>query len=362
MARTMTDWRLPENRREAFQRSYTFSLRHLSFPGMVYSMLPAIAEAYDLDDDGRAWLVWLNGNTQNVVTSLLLLEAAPRPSDWKDAIAYWNDNFEKLEWDTDRRHQKSRFGVATERWAHMDFNQTSPAFGWFESSMEGWEEVWKFSKAQPYMGRLSAWSMMEYARILLPGIPDMGSWLLDDVSGSRSHRNGLAVVAGHDAWSWDAETPFILGLVPDLEKLADDLLEEAAGRNCSPENVNIIDPNVTRLTLESALCTYKSWHKPNRRYPNVYADMMYQRIKKAEARFDRSLDLLWQIRQDTLPSFLRVEDNPDDPGLSRIKQNYYRETGEIILLGREWPGMRCSLDDHIDNALLPERKDPKWTS
>ena len=84
----MTDWRAPELRRELFQRSYTHSLEHLNFPGMVYSMLPAIAEAFDLDDDGRAWLAWLNGNTQNVVTSMELLEAAPQWTDWRKAVEF----------------------------------------------------------------------------------------------------------------------------------------------------------------------------------------------------------------------------------------------------------------------------------
>lgn len=35
------------------------------------------------------------------------------------------------------------------------------------------------------------------------------------------------------------------------------------------------------FTLESALCTYKSWHRPNRRYVNVYSDMLHGRIDEA---------------------------------------------------------------------------------
>ena len=72
----MTDWRLPENRREIFQRFYTCHLRWKAHPGLVYSWLPAIAGRYELTMAERAWLVWLNGNTQNPVTSLLLLEAS----------------------------------------------------------------------------------------------------------------------------------------------------------------------------------------------------------------------------------------------------------------------------------------------
>lgn len=346
---TDRDWRLPQYRREAFQRSYTFSLRHLNFPGMVYSMLPAIADAYDLDNDGRAWLVWLNGNTQNVVTSMLLLEAAPHAGRWRKAVEFWNDRFTDLEWDTDRRHQKSKFGEATEKWAEGPWGATLAA-GWYAAGDEFWEKCWHWSKAQPYMGRLSAWSMYEYARILLgPAIPDIGSFMLEDKAGSRSHRNALGLIAGYDAVYWDADTPDVLGVVPQLEQLAEDLLLEAGLRNEG-------DPNVTRLTMESALCTYKSWHKPNRRYPNVYADMMYNRIRRAEQRFGRRLDLLWDIRRKTLPDYyLRLEDSPFDPGLSPVKQNHYLETGQPIMMSRDFPDLDNSFETAVEFGLFGRR-------
>lgn len=346
----MTDWRLPENKREAFLTFYRFHLIHRSHPGCVYALLPAIAEAFDLDDDQRAWLVWLNGNTQNVVTSLLLLEAAPRPRDWKKAVDFWNENFKKLEWDTDRRHQKSKFGEATEKW--WDTYGQYAAFDWkWAGTNGGWKHTWQYAFEQPYMGRLSAWSMIEYARILLgQDIPDADTWLLDDKSGSKSHRNGIAVVAGYDATYWDADVPDFLGIVGELETYADSLL------------LQVDHPDAGRLTMESALCTFKSWHKPNRRYPNVYADMMYNRIKKAEARFGRTLELLWEARRQHLPGYLRLEDNPHDPGLSPIKQNWFLETGEVHYLHHINPSFEPSgLELQIAAGELPLRKDPKWS-
>ena len=89
------------------------------------------------------------------------------------------------------------------------------------------------------------------------------------------------------------------------------------------------NPDVLRLTLESALCTYKSWHKPNRRYPNVYADMHHDRIRWAESRRwgKEALRVQWDARARALPERLRLEDNPDDPGFSPEKQNQYLATG-----------------------------------
>ena len=344
----MTDWRIPEHKEEAFLAFYRFHLKHRSHPGMVYSFLPALADAFELDDDQRAWLVWLNGNTQNAVTSLMLLEAAPRPSDWKKAVDFWNKHFKALEWDTDRRHQKSKFGEATEAW-FMDYGH-EPAAGWEAAGEQGWHHTWNYAFSQPFMGRLSSWSMIEYARILLGHIvPDSDTWMLDDKSGSKSHRNGIAVVKGYDATYWDEGTPDMLGMIDELEAYADHLLAQ------------VDHPDAGRLTMESALCTFKSWHKPNRRYPNVYADMMYNRIKKAEARFGRTFDLLWETRRRDLPEYLRLEDMPHDPGLSPLKQNWFLETGEVHYLHHDSDRFEPSgLELQIAAGELPLRKDPKW--
>lgn len=331
----MTDWRLPQNRRTAFTRFYSMHLKYATHPGCVYFWLPAIANAYDMDDDQLAWLVWLNGNTENPVTSLLLLEAAPTPNDWEDAVTFWNENFTKLEWDTDRRHQKSKFGVATQQWVERF---PDPAAGWAKAGMLGWEDTWRYALSQPYMGRLSAWSMLEYAQILFgDAIPDADTLLLEDKSGSRSHRNGLALMAGHDAVYWE-ETPS--DLLPELESLGESLLAEV--------------PGSSRLTLESALCTWKSWHKPNRRYPNVYADMAYYRLKKAESRFGDRFGLLWDARAG-LPDYLRLEKTPNDPGLVPVKQNWYRNTGEVPMMSREYADMPSGFDAAVNAGTFGVR-------
>lgn len=343
----MIDWRAPERKEEAFLTFFRFHLEYRSHPGCVYALLPAIAEAFDLDDDQRAWLVWLNGNTQNAVTSLMLLEAAPDPARWRDAVAFWNDNFKALEWDTDRRHQKSKFGEATEKWASLPSG--GPAYGWWDAAQGGWSDTWRFAFDQPYMGRLSAWSMIEYARILLPDIPDADSWMLHDKSGSKSHRNGIAVVKGYNATYWDEGTPDMLGIVGDLETYADSLLAQ------------VDHPDASRLTMESALCTFKGFFKENRRYPGVYNDMMYERIKKAEARFNRRFDLLWDTRRETLPEYLRLEDNPYDPGLVPVKQNWFRETGEIHTMYRDFPQFGpTEFDLKVERGEFGVRKDKKW--
>lgn len=355
---TVKDWRLRENRREAFQRFYSFHLRYQTHPGCVYFALPAIARHYSLDNEQRAWLAWLNGNTQNPAMSLLLLQESGFTVDrWRDAVAFWNDNFKAMDWDTDRRYQKGKFGEATE--AYVKGLEYGAAGDWLYASSDGWESAWAYAKSLPHYGRLSAWSGLEYARILLgTDVPDIGSWMLEDKSGSRSHRNGIATVMGHDAWHWKDE-PFMLDMIPELEAFADDLLEEAGNRAAGQDHYQ----DIGRLSMESALCTYKGWHKPNRRYPNVYADMMYERLRKAEARFpNHSFQVLWSAREQALPAWLRLEDNLYDPGLVPAKQNHYLETGEIPVLGVEHTDMALSrFDIDVVNHRFGVRKDKTWT-
>lgn len=352
---TTVDWRLPENRLEAFLRQYGMHLKYKTHPGLVYSFLPAIAQHYGLDERGRAWLTWLNGNTQNPAMSLLLGEASSwDPIRWQGAVDFWNDNFKAMDWDTDRRHQKSKFGVATAQWIAQFPN---PVQAWGNAHALGWTAVWDHAFSQPYMGRLSAWSMLEYARILGLHDRDAISLLLRDRDGSRSHRNGLALLAGAPFeaahWTWDEITAWTT--VSGLEDLGEALLAKAKQR--FPNS-----PDVGYLTLESALCTWKSWHKPNRRYPNVYADMAYNRLMKAEARFGTRFQVLWDARAATLPDYLRLECSPHDPGLVPAKQNLYRETGVPAMLHVLYPeDMSNPLNLDIDLGLTPVRSNPRWT-
>jgi hypothetical protein len=90
--------------------------------------------------------------------------------------------------------------------------------------------------------------------------------------------------------------------------------------------------------MESTFCTFKSFHRKNRRYPNVYNDMFYRRLKDSERAFpEEDYSLLWEARKAYLPAALRLEDTPGDPGLCPEKQNHYRNTGQVVMLDHDWP-------------------------
>ena len=328
-----TDFRLAAYRREVWQRFYSFHLRYRSHPGGVYYALPALAAAHGWDGEQRAWAAWINGNTQNPVTTALLMAVGDRPAAAERVVAFWREHYDALGWDTDRRYHKARFAEAIAGYvARVGERQEHY---WRVAAGGGWRGAWRAASALPYMGRLSTWSFLEYLRILGVGaVPDADTLYLGDRAGSRSHRNGLALVMGMDEWIWWDANPRFDGKYPrsitaELDDAGGRLLAEARLRN--PDS-----PDVGYLTLESALCTYKSWHRPRRRYPGVYNDLLYDRLRRAEAHFGHRFDVLWQARRDTLPAHLRLEDNPADPGCVPVKQDWYRLTGEVINMHHDW--------------------------
>lgn len=333
----MIDYRLPEYRESVFQDFFEFHLKYRSHPGAVYYVAPWLAEAQGWGEEQKLWWAIINGNTQNPVTTWLLMRAAPEPSPegLKRILSCYEDNYARLEWDTDRRHHKPALAESLKHW--MQYGLTSPE-PWREWSANGWQSVWAMCQSIHSFGRLSAWSFSEYLRIFGYGAePD--TFLLEDMDGSRSHRTGLAYVTGAESLL-DSKLDTYIGdravkdtwvrmLNKDAERVLADAHLRAAGKPWAAD--------VGRLTMESTLCTYKSWHRPRRRYPNVYNDLLHDRIKRAETRWPNTdFADLWNAREASLPKYLRLECCPNDPGAVALKQDWYRLHGTPIMMSRDY--------------------------
>lgn len=355
------DFRLPEFRRETFTRFFLWSARYRSFPGCVYYAFPALCAKYRWEPEQALWFAFLNGNTQHPITSLILHQICPDPSSTKAVramLATYRARYDRLAFDTDRRHWKKGLPEAVE-----SYLRAVQRFGgnqlemWRAAAESGFSGVWRQATALYGFGRLSAFSYAEYLRIM--GIPfNCDDLFLGDRSGSRSHRNGLCIVLGRDELDWHASNPDFDGhyppeLIRRLEDEATDLLAEAKMR----ADGDWAD-DVGFFTLESALCTYKSWHRPNRRYPNVYNDMLYDRIKRYEERYPGApTDVFWEIRRLWLPRHLRLEDNPGDPGCVPVKQNWYRTTGQVPVMGHDDPVFWSDFDEQVALGTFGLRRD-----
>lgn len=356
------DFRLPQYRREVFLRFYQFHLEHRSHPGGVYFAMPWLIEQHKLDKEQKLWLAFINGNTQNIVTTWIIFKRFSKQPSTTFEVSKFNtwfkENYTKLAWDTDRRYHKKDFCKSVECYRILTWGGQRSYFDSMcgvgeDQQHKNFENIWKALRSDFYtFGRLSSFSYAEYLRIV--GLPiDCSTLFLDDMAGSKSHRNGLSKVLGRDDLDWHKDCGFdgkyAEGEISWLKDEAQDLLLDARTR--AYKNKKVPAKDVGYFTLESAFCTYKSWHRKNRRYANIYMDMMYERITKAEGNWgEKEVAQFWDCREDCLPDHLRLECCPNDPGLCPEKQNYYRETGSPIMMSKRWPEFDNAFDRRIWNV------------
>jgi len=334
------DFRKPEYRREVFFRFYEFHLKYKSHPGGVYFLFPYIFKHLSLTKEQQYWFAFLNGCTQNPVTTWIIFHRFPDLPKNTDEMEKWHRaNWKNLMYDLDRRYQKGHLVEMVDDYLANLGKLSQEEF--FESKLKGatpeesFYKVWDAVRNGFFMyGRLSTFSYLEYLSILgLDIVCD--SFFMEELEGSKSQRNGCLKVLGRDDLDWhkDDSKRHSKELIEDIKVHAENILEEAQNRFKDSSFLK----DVNRFTLESTFCCYKSWHRVNRRYPGIYNDMLYDRIKQGESLWpDEDFSIFWEARRDTLPKEIRLEDNPLDIGLKPFKMNWYRETGEVIMMSSEW--------------------------
>lgn len=341
------DFRLPQYRREVFLRFFEFHDKYRGHAGAVYSSFPYVFEKLGMTKEERIWFAFINGCSQHVVTTYLIFERFPNFSklNVEELNIWFYENYKKLGWDTDRRYFKNSFIQCVKNYKMHIGNSTQEEFfervGNSDDPYKSFENIWKKVLGEfAYFGRLSTFSYLEFLK--LSGVNlDCNQLFLDDIKGSKSHRNGICKVIGRDDWE-DTKTNKVIYTPEMIEYLSfegGELLKEAKKR-FGGEHVNY-------FTLETTLCCYKGWHRVNRRYPNVYNDMFHDRIKKSEEMMGVDLSIFWESRERFLPKHLRLESSPEDIGFCKDKQNHYRLTGEVIMMDNMFTGFKNNLKKNI---------------
>jgi hypothetical protein len=308
----MIDYRQPENRREYFSKLYRMNLEYGVMPGLVYLYMPALADRFKWEAEDQLWFAFLNGLTQNPITSLRLFKQLPQVPPAGAALtgfeAWFNENWDSLQFDTDRRYQKKDTVAAIKRYAWL-----VSEYGPQQRMLTGapYSKLWELVRGDyDSFGRLSSFSYLEYVHLNGYGA-DCDDLLFEDKSGSRSHRNGMLFLIGKDELVWDkrlhnGQDGAYHNFKPMCAWLAGQA--DAYLQEFSAENPGV--PNVGRFTLESNLCTFKN-HFFGRRYPGVYADMAWERIKWADERgLQEHTEVFKEIRAGLLPEWLRMECEP----------------------------------------------------
>ncbi len=304
----MLDYRTVENRYKYFDKLYELNLTHGIMPGLVYLYMPALADINNWDNEEKLWFAFLNGLTQNPITSLRLMkqlgQVPPAGAMLTRFTDWFNTEWETLQFDTDRRYQKKDTVQAIRTYAQLVADHGSQ-----EKMLTGktYQELWNLVRNNYHsFGRLSSFSYLEYVHLNGFGA-DCDDLLFEDKSGSKSHRNGMLFLLGQDHLIWDkrANNGFN-GDYQDFKTLCAGLNEDSYDFLNGFREANPDVPNANRFTLESNLCTFKN-HFFGRRYPGVYADMAWERIEWAEARNQHQFTSVFRDIRTVMPKWLRDE-------------------------------------------------------
>ena len=101
------DYRLAQNRKEAFIRWYVWSLKYDDCDPAVWCT-NYLHKRYEHNDEERIWMAWLYGNTYQLPTAWVLKNEFP---DFElatvDRITQWNTtNYKRLRYQTDTKWNK----------------------------------------------------------------------------------------------------------------------------------------------------------------------------------------------------------------------------------------------------------------
>jgi len=322
------DYRLKENRREAFIRWYAWSLKYDDCDPAVWAT-NYLHERYEHNDEERIWLAWLYGNTYQLPTAWVLKNEFP---DYElatvDRITQWNTtNYKRLRYQTDTKWNKGHLPAMFESYQNFIGKKTQRETlesYYVGDAKENFDALWSVLKSRLHkFGRYSTWFYMQHLKHTAGINIEPSSLMLDDYDGSRSHRNGLLLAAGRDN---DVDRKLTGSEYGDLEAFGEGIRVEMLDR--FPELANQID----FFTMETCLCSFKKiFRAKHGRYMGYYLDRQAEEIIKAESDGWYGIDwnVMWQSRNETID--LRLDHKN---GINKEKFTFFLNSGKIDNL--EW--------------------------
>jgi hypothetical protein len=285
-------------------------------------MMRYLNERYEYNREEKLWFAWLY-HTYNLPTAFVYKNEFPDEELASvDRFTQWNnENYPRLRYQVDTKWSKGHLPVMYQ--SYTDWVGASSQEAKFEgvcsgSPEENFEALWDIVKGSWYkFGRYTAFFYLQTLKHTCGVNLECPTLLLNDYSGSKSHRNGLCLALGKDEW-------VNIKLLPSqyqwLEDAGADILKEAKSRWPS------LAQDFDNFSLETALCSYKKLHRTSKgRYVGYYLDRQSEEIVKAESDNWSGIEweVLWQGRHEVLGGNLV----PDRVAVSKEKMKYFVETG-----------------------------------
>ena len=322
------DYRIKENRREAFIRWFAWSVRYDDCDPAVWAT-NYLHKRYEHNDEQRLWLAWLYGNTYHLPTAWVLMNEFP---DFElatvDRMEQWNStNYKRLRYQTDTKWNKGHLPAMFASYQQFigDVSQRERMESYYGSTEEAnFENLWEGIKTSLHkFGRYSTWFYLQHLRHTAGVRVSPTSLMLSDYDGSRSHRNGLLYALGRED---DLDRKLTPGDYLDLERESRSILEETKDRFPSIKN------QLDFFTMETCLCSFKKiFRAKHGRYLGYYLDRQAEEIMQCEQDgwYGIDWDVLWQARDETIDLRLTGRNK-----INKEKMTYFLNSGKIENL--EW--------------------------
>ena len=301
------DYRLKQNRKQAFIEWYAWSLKYGDCDPPIW-LLNYLFKRYEHNVEQKLWIAWIYGTTYHLPTAWVIWNEFP---DFElvglDRLKQWNnENYKRLRYQTDTKYNKGFLPQQFESYKNWIGNKTQVEK--FEE-LKTFDNVWNSVIKNLYkFGRYSTWFYMQTLNecVGLDLIPK--DLKLDDYSGSKSHRNGLCYALGLDDWINKKLTK------TEIEHLETESIQI---QNTISTNYKL---SGNPYKMETALCSFKKiFRKKQGRYLGYYLDRQAEEIAQVQSDGWKGIewDVFWQARTETL--------HPDLYSSIKIKPHLYSQ-------------------------------------
>lgn len=293
----MLDYRLKENRKEAFVDWYGWSLKYKDCDPAIW-LTNYLFDRFEHNLEQKYWIAWIYGTTYNLPTAWIIWNEFP-DFDLVDynRLEQWNSlNYKRLRYQTDTKYNKGflpKQFLSYKNWVFYNNPEKTQDYKFKKLTQNNaFENVWfSITKNLYKFGRYSTWFYMQTLNDCV-GLKLLPSDLkLSDYSGSRSHRNGLCYAIGKDEW---IDQVLSKDIIYYLEQEAKELQEKVA------KKYNVI---TNPYTMETCLCSFKKIFRISKgRYLGYYLDRQAEEIQQVENDNWQGIDwnVFWEAREETL--------------------------------------------------------------
>lgn len=262
-------------------------------------MINYFFDRFEFNQEQKYWYCWIYGTTYHFPTTYIIWNEFPdmslvgieRLQDWN------NKNYKRLRYQVDTKWNKGHLPDQFISYKNWVGNQTQheKIYSLLGNNAEtNFEIMWKEAKSWHKFGRYMAWFYLQTLKHCAGVNLESQSLMLEDYSGSRSHRNGLCYALGQDQL---INTKLNSEQLKDFDGMAEQILSDTQKKY--PQLKRKLD----YFAMETCLCSFKKLFRTSRgRYLGYYHDRQAEEIKQVEK--DGWIGInwkpLWQARNETI--------------------------------------------------------------